>query len=314
MTRAATTQQAADALLLAVRPRQGCWSENDYLWLTDHCTRLVEFTDGRIEELPLPTDTHQTVLASLFRLFDRHVDALGGVVRFAALRLRVGEGRFREPDLLVLLDANDPRRQDRYWLGADLAIEVVSPTIRPGTTRRKGPTTPRLASPSTGSWILDAARSPFSRFVVTSIRSTACSRAATLPRRPCSTGSRWTWRPRWTSGLGAASSWGRPQLGRFRRAVPGCPRRIRALELEMSAPAPDTIQSAREELILRRDTHQISSPTSCVRNVCAAWSSRCGAAPNRRLDWPGRPSNTFGTSGSSRRATLSPSPIRSTAK
>ena len=41
--------------------------------------------------------------------------------------LRVREGRFREPDLLALLDANDDRRQDRYWLGADLAVEVVSP-------------------------------------------------------------------------------------------------------------------------------------------------------------------------------------------
>ena len=86
MNSAATTQQAADALLLAVRPRQGCWSENDYLWLTDHCTQLVELADGRIEELSWPTDTHQTVLAFLFRLFDRHIDALGGVVRFAALR------------------------------------------------------------------------------------------------------------------------------------------------------------------------------------------------------------------------------------
>lgn len=124
---AATSQDAADALLLAVRPPQGCWRENDYLWLTDHCSRLIEFADGRIEELPLPTDTHQTVLAFLFRLFDRHVGTRGGVVRFAALRLRIREGRFREPDLLLLLDANDPRRQDRYWLGADLAVEVVSP-------------------------------------------------------------------------------------------------------------------------------------------------------------------------------------------
>lgn len=127
MRTTATTQEAADELLLAVRPQQGCWSENDYLWLTDHCSRPVEFADGRIEELPWPTDTHQTVLAFLFRLLDSHVEALGGVVRFAALRLRVREGRFREPDLLLLRDANDPRRQDRYWLGADLAVEVVSP-------------------------------------------------------------------------------------------------------------------------------------------------------------------------------------------
>ena len=43
------------------------------------------------------------------------------------LRLRIREGRFREPDLMLLRDASDPRRQDRYWLGADLVAEVVSP-------------------------------------------------------------------------------------------------------------------------------------------------------------------------------------------
>ncbi|MFN8514323.1 MAG: Uma2 family endonuclease [Chloroflexia bacterium] len=35
--------------------------------------------------------------------------------------------KFREPDLLLLLNARDPRRQNRYWLGADLAVEIVSP-------------------------------------------------------------------------------------------------------------------------------------------------------------------------------------------
>ena len=44
----------------------------------------------------------------------------------AALRLRVREGKFREPDLLLLRDRSDPRCQDRYWLGADLVVEVVS--------------------------------------------------------------------------------------------------------------------------------------------------------------------------------------------
>ena len=28
---------------------------------------------------------------------------------------------------MLLRDASDPRRQDRYWLGADLVAEVVSP-------------------------------------------------------------------------------------------------------------------------------------------------------------------------------------------
>lgn len=123
----ATTQARADALLDS-RPRQGMWHESDYLWLTDRGARRVEFVAGWLEELPTPTDTHQTVLARLFRLFDAHVGGLlGGVVRFAALRLRIGEGRFREPDLLVLQDARDARRAERYWSGADLVVEVVSP-------------------------------------------------------------------------------------------------------------------------------------------------------------------------------------------
>ena len=46
---------------------------------------------------------------------------------FAALRMRIRAGKFREPDLLLLLDRSDPRYQDRYWLGADLMVEVVSP-------------------------------------------------------------------------------------------------------------------------------------------------------------------------------------------
>ena len=108
-------------------PPQGRWKEADYLRLTDRCSRLVEFADGCIEELREPTDSHQSVLMLLFRLFDERVRAENGVVLVAPLRLRIREGRFREPDLMVLLDATDSRRQDRYWLGADIVVEVVSP-------------------------------------------------------------------------------------------------------------------------------------------------------------------------------------------
>ncbi|MEO7912305.1 MAG: Uma2 family endonuclease, partial [Roseiflexaceae bacterium] len=50
----------------------------------------------------------------------------GGKVRFSPLRVRIRARKFREPDLLLVLDAKDPRRQNRYWQGADLALEVVS--------------------------------------------------------------------------------------------------------------------------------------------------------------------------------------------
>ena len=52
-------------------PPQGCWSEEEYLVLTDHRNRLVEFTDGFLEVLPMPTDKHQSVLEVLVSCFLR---------------------------------------------------------------------------------------------------------------------------------------------------------------------------------------------------------------------------------------------------
>ncbi len=112
-------------LLEEILPPQGAWSEDEYLVLTDHRNRLVEFTDGFLEVLPTPTDKHQSVLGFLFLAFYGFAGARGGKVHFAPLRLRIRPGKFREPDLLLLLSATDPRRQNRFWLGADLALEVV---------------------------------------------------------------------------------------------------------------------------------------------------------------------------------------------
>jgi Uma2 family endonuclease len=109
-----------------ILPHQGEWSEQEYLVLTDHRSRLIEYTDGFSEVLPIPTDKHQAILGLLYLAFFRHVEPRGGIVRFSLLRLRVRPGKFREPDLLLLLSATDSRRENRFWLGADLALEVVS--------------------------------------------------------------------------------------------------------------------------------------------------------------------------------------------
>ena len=115
------------ALLCAALPPQGAWSDEAYLWLTDHSRRLIEFTDGWLEELPMPTSTHQAVLLFLYDAFRAYLRRRGGVVMVAPLRLRIREGKFREPDLMLLHQADDPRYEDRYWLGADVVIEVTSP-------------------------------------------------------------------------------------------------------------------------------------------------------------------------------------------
>ena len=117
----------ADGLALDLLPLQGLWTEAQYLKLTDQTNHLIEFTDGVIEVLPMPTREHQRILAYLYRSFFSFIEPLGGIVLFAALRLRLRGGKFREPDLLVLLDEQDPRNQDAFWLGADLVLEVVSP-------------------------------------------------------------------------------------------------------------------------------------------------------------------------------------------
>ena len=55
-----------------VFPPQGTWSEEEYLELeTNH---FVEFSDGNIEVLPMPTVMHQLIAAYLFKALDTFVD------------------------------------------------------------------------------------------------------------------------------------------------------------------------------------------------------------------------------------------------
>ncbi len=119
--------RAVDGLDLALLPLQGLWSVEQYLKLTNQTNHLIEFTDGVIEVLPMPTRDHQVILAFLYELLLLLLRPQGGKVLFAPLRLQVRPGKFREPDLLVLRNADDPRNQNDYWLGADLVIEIVSP-------------------------------------------------------------------------------------------------------------------------------------------------------------------------------------------
>ena len=62
-------------------PPQGRWTEDEYLVLTEHRNRLVEFTDGFLEVLPTPTDKHQAILGFLYHAFLGFLDHRGGKVR-----------------------------------------------------------------------------------------------------------------------------------------------------------------------------------------------------------------------------------------
>jgi Uma2 family endonuclease len=113
--------------VLDLRPIQGLWTEEQYLAMTDHSRRLLEFEDGTIEVLPMPTDKHQAISQFVFLALLAFIQRIGGKVQYAPLRLQIRPGKHREPDILLVQDANDPRRQNQYWLGADLVVEIVSP-------------------------------------------------------------------------------------------------------------------------------------------------------------------------------------------
>ena len=106
-------------------PDQGDWSEADYLAMdTNH---LAEYSHGKIGGLPMPSDKHQSILGYLYTDFLAFATKTGGKVLFSPLRLRLWPGKIREPDLVFLASARDPRRQNQFWTGADLVVEVVSP-------------------------------------------------------------------------------------------------------------------------------------------------------------------------------------------
>jgi Uma2 family endonuclease len=117
----------AEGLEIDLLPLQGLWTEEQYLRLTDQTNHFIEFTNGYVEVLPMPTRKHQAISRFLLLAFLAFVQPRGGTVFYAPLRARISPGRFREPDLVLLLDVNDPRNQNAFWLGADLVVEIVSP-------------------------------------------------------------------------------------------------------------------------------------------------------------------------------------------
>ena len=106
---------------------QGTWMVEQYLRLTYSTNRLIEFTDGHLEFLPWPTTKHQTLSGFLLIALHDYLDPRGGTVLFAPLRLQVREGKFREPDLLLLDQARfqSPSPQRLTCRGCSRAVRTT---------------------------------------------------------------------------------------------------------------------------------------------------------------------------------------------
>ncbi len=104
-------------------PPQGSWSEADYLELGSN--HMIEFTDGCVEVLPMPTIFHQLLVEYIHSIMKAYI-ALhqGGRVFFAPIPVRLWPAKYREPDLIYLRRERLQGNQE-YPDGADLVVEVV---------------------------------------------------------------------------------------------------------------------------------------------------------------------------------------------
>jgi Uma2 family endonuclease len=106
-------------------PAQGQWSEDEYLALDTN--RLVEFSHGFLEVLPMATTDHQLLVGYLYGLLLAFATTRDlGMVLFAPVPIRLWREKFREPDVVFMRKEHSNRIGKQYWKGADLAMEVVS--------------------------------------------------------------------------------------------------------------------------------------------------------------------------------------------
>jgi Uma2 family endonuclease len=123
-----TDMVAEIAPVAELYPPQGQWTEEDYFALPD-TNRCVELSEGRLIVPPHPTYSHQTALQNLFlKLHAFGEEHKLGIVRFAALPVRLWPGTIREPDIFFIATEHSNRIGEQSCGVPDLVIEVLSPS------------------------------------------------------------------------------------------------------------------------------------------------------------------------------------------
>jgi Uma2 family endonuclease len=114
--------------LAKLYPLQGEWTEEDYLALEREIgNQMIELSDGFLEILPMPDLCHQLIVKFiLFALDDFVVPLKRGITATAPLPVRLGRGKFREPDI-GYFEAHRIKDVRTPPESADLVMEVVSP-------------------------------------------------------------------------------------------------------------------------------------------------------------------------------------------
>lgn len=125
---AAKTQTTELTLEVAqLWPPRGQWTETDYFALPD-TNWLIELSEGEMIMPPHPTDTHQAIVARMYRRLWSFVDQCTlGTVRFAPLPVRLWPDKIREPDVLFVSREHADRIGEQFYGPPDLVMEVLSP-------------------------------------------------------------------------------------------------------------------------------------------------------------------------------------------
>lgn len=107
-------------------PVQGEWTVEEYLALETN--QLVEFSNGFVEVLPMPSPPHQRIVFFLQRMFWAFITGHGlGEVLSAPLPVELWSKKFREPDLVFVSKEKLAHQSAKFWRNVDLVVEVVSP-------------------------------------------------------------------------------------------------------------------------------------------------------------------------------------------
>ena len=133
-------------------PPQGMWTEEEFFGLPDN--HHIEFSDGRLEFLPMPTIYHQLIMQFLFWELDRFVKARKlGIVVITGYKVRVRRRKYREPDVLFISAEHMSGIGKQYCKKVDLVMEVVSEENRPHDIIKKRGEYARAGIPEY--WIVD---------------------------------------------------------------------------------------------------------------------------------------------------------------
>jgi Uma2 family endonuclease len=144
-------------------------TEEEYLAIDTN--RRLEYADGFLEVLPMPTIFHQLILSFLLRQLHDFVAAgkLGTAVP-AGYKVWVRPGGYREPDILFISNKHRSGIGKDFCMKADLVMEIVSESNRCHDLVTKRDEYARAGIPEY--WIVDPEEGTITVFVLKPRRKT----------------------------------------------------------------------------------------------------------------------------------------------